>query len=100
MTSDGPLIFIGVRPFSAQFYSHGQAIKVVSSEQAWRRIGVGAGYVATFSGDLFIASAAELSKTGEPASEASAAAGVSALPRRVARMGHYGHYDLLFVAAR
>jgi 4-amino-4-deoxy-L-arabinose transferase-like glycosyltransferase len=98
--SDGPLIFIWARPFSAQFYSHGQAIKVVTNEQAWRRIGAGAGYVATFSGDSFIASAAKRSKTDEPASEASAAAGVSAPPRRVARMGRYGDYDLLFVAAR
>ena len=39
----------------------------------------------------------------EPASqqsEASAAAGVSAPPRRVARMGRYGDFDLLFVAPR
>ena len=100
MPSDGPLIFIWARPFSARFYSHGQAIKVASNEEAWRRIGAGAAYVATPSGDAFVASVATRGKTDGPASEPSAAAGVSALPRRVARMGHYGDFDLLFVAAR
>ena len=99
-SSDAPLIFIWARPFSAQFYSHGQAIKVATDDEAWRRIGAGAAYVATHSGDAFIASAAKHSETGEVSSKASEAAGVSALLRRVARMGHYGDFDLLFVAAR
>ena len=45
--SDAPLIFIRFRPFSAQFYSHGQAIKVADNAEGWRRIGAGAAYVAT-----------------------------------------------------
>jgi hypothetical protein len=73
---------------------------VVTNEQAWHRIGAGAGYVATVALDSFIASAAKGGETGEPASEASASAGVSALPRQVAHMGRFGDFDLLFVAAR
>ena len=99
-TSDGPLIFIWARPFSARFYSQGQALKVVSNDQAWRRIGDGAGYVTTIAIDSFIASAAKRGETGEPVSGASVAAGVSAPPRRVAHMGRYGEFDLLFVAPR
>jgi len=99
-TTDGPLIFIWARPFSAQFYSHGQAIKMASDDEAWRRIGSSAAYVATHWGDAFIAGAAEHSETGGVSSEASKAAGVSVPPRRVAHMGRYGEFDLLFVAGR
>ena len=58
--SNAPLIFVGVRPFSAQFYTHGRAIKVDSIDQCWLRIGADSAYVAipTPYGDAFIASAA------------------------------------------
>jgi hypothetical protein len=98
--SDAPLFFIWARPFSAQFYSHGQAIKVVTEDEVWRRIGAGAAYVATPSGDALIASVAKQGRTGEVSSTASAATGVSAPPRRVARIGRYGDFDLMFAAAR
>jgi hypothetical protein len=77
--SDAPLIFIAIRPFSAEFYSRGKAITVINDEEGWRRIGAGAAYVATRVGDIFIARASA---------------------RHVARIGHYGQYDLFFVAAR
>jgi 4-amino-4-deoxy-L-arabinose transferase-like glycosyltransferase len=97
--SDAPLIFIGARPFSAQFYSRGQAIKVASDAEAWRRIGSGAAYVATRSAEAFIgANAAKPEEAAGAASRAAPAGGRGAPPRRVARLGHYGDFDLLFVA--
>ena len=99
-----PLIFVWSRPFSAQFYSRGEAIKVTREAQAWRRIGAGAGYVATLSGDEFIANAAEYNKVGdapgETGGERGADAAAVALPRTVTRLGRYGDFDLLFVAKR
>ncbi len=85
--SDAPLIFVGFRPFSAQFYSHGKAIRVASEEEGWRRIGAGAAYVATRTGDQFTAEDPESVGAAIPA-------------RHVARLGHYGEFDLLFIAAR
>jgi 4-amino-4-deoxy-L-arabinose transferase-like glycosyltransferase len=86
--SDAPLIFVAFRPFSAEFYSHGEAIRVTSEAEGWRRIGTGAAYVATRTGDKFVAE--------EPESTADK----TAPARQVARLGHYGEFDLLFVAAR
>jgi 4-amino-4-deoxy-L-arabinose transferase-like glycosyltransferase len=98
--SDAPLFFIWARPFSAQFYSRGQAIKVATEDEVLRRIGAGAAHVATPSGDALIASVAKQGRTGEAPSTASAANGVSAPLRRVARIGRYGDFDLMFAAAR
>ena len=91
--SDAPLIFISFRPFSAEFYSRGEAIRVINDEEGWHRIGVGAAYVATRVGDLFITHAPSNAGDGP-----SAAARQSVRP--VARIGRYGEYDLFFVAAR
>jgi hypothetical protein len=100
--SDAPLIFISFRPFSAAFYSRGEAVKVISDEEGWRRIGAGAAYVATRGGDLFIAHAP--SNVGAGSGNVSASSGNSASAqqsvRPVARIGRYGEYDLFFVAAR
>ena len=82
--SDAPLIFIAFRPFSAEFYSRGKAIVVINDEEGWRRIGANAAYVATRVGYLFIDSVPSDAGTR----------------RHVARIGHYGQYDLFFVAAR
>jgi len=102
--SDAPLIFIAFRPFSAEFYSHGQAIVVINDEAGWRRIGAGAAYVATRVGYLFIDNAPSGVETGDGAGKVGASSGSSAparqSPRHVARIGHYGQYDLFFVAAR
>ena len=101
-SSNAPLIFIGFRPFSAQFYSHGEAIRVINDEEGWRRIGAGAAYVATRVGDLFIANAPSSAGTGD---EVGVAGGGSSrqsaqAARQVARVGRYGEFDFLFVAAR
>jgi 4-amino-4-deoxy-L-arabinose transferase-like glycosyltransferase len=85
--SDAPLIFVAFRPFSAEFYSHGEAIRVASEADGWHRIGAGAAYVATRTGDQFIA-------------EDPSRAGIGATARQVQRLGHFGEYDLLFIAAR
>jgi 4-amino-4-deoxy-L-arabinose transferase-like glycosyltransferase len=100
--SDAPLIFISFRPFSAEFYSRGEAIRVINDEEGWRRIGAGAAYVATRVGDLFIAHAP--SNAGDGLGDVGAGSGSSAPARQsvrpVARIGRYGEYDLFFVAAR
>jgi 4-amino-4-deoxy-L-arabinose transferase-like glycosyltransferase len=96
-SSDAPLIFVAFRPFSAQFYSHGGAIRVTNEAEGWRRVGAGAAYVATVSGDLFITEAPSDTGTGNRVGTAKRS---SAPARQVARVGHYGNYDLLFVAAR
>jgi hypothetical protein len=75
-------------------------LKVATEDEVWRRIGAGAAYVATPSGDALIASVAKQGRTGEAPSTASAATGVSAPLRRVARIGRYGDFDLMFAAAR
>jgi 4-amino-4-deoxy-L-arabinose transferase-like glycosyltransferase len=102
--SDAPLIFIAFRPFSAEFYSRGQAIVVINDAEGWRRIGAGAGYVATRVGDIFIASAPSNAGAGEGAGDRGAAAGNSASARQsvrpVAHIGRFGQYDLFFVAPR
>jgi 4-amino-4-deoxy-L-arabinose transferase-like glycosyltransferase len=79
-----PLIFVGFRPFSGEFYSRGQAIKVADEEEGWRRIGSNAAYVATRSGDYFMVSAARQGKAADA----------------ITRVGRYGEYDLFFVAPR
>jgi hypothetical protein len=56
--------------------------------------------VATLWGDAFVASAASQDATGEVSSEANAATGISAPARRVVRLGQYGEFELMFVAAR
>ena len=98
--SDAPLIFIAFRPFSAEFYSRGKAIVVINDAEGWRRIGAGAGYVATRVADIFIASA----PSGAGAGDGGAAAGSSVSARQsvrpLARIGRFGQYDLFFVAAR
>jgi hypothetical protein len=100
--SDAPLIFISFRPFSAEFYSRGEAIRVINDEEGWRRIGAGAAYVATRVGDLFIAHAP--SNAGDGLGDVDAGSGSSAPARQsvrpVARIGRYGEYDLFFVATR
>jgi hypothetical protein len=100
--SDAPLIFISFRPFSAEFYSRGDAIRVINDEEGWRRIGAGAAYVATRVGDPFIAHAP--SNAGGSSGDVGASSGSSAPARQsvrpVARIGRYGEYDLFFVAAR
>ena len=58
--SDAPLIFIAFRPFSAEFYSRGKAGVVINDAEVWRRVGAGAGYVATRVADIFIASAVDV----------------------------------------
>ena len=83
-----PLIFVWARPFSGQFYSRGRAIKVTSDDEAWRRIGPGAAYVATLWPDVFVAGAATRK------------AGAGQTPRAVTRLGQYGEFELLFVAAQ
>jgi 4-amino-4-deoxy-L-arabinose transferase-like glycosyltransferase len=85
--TDAPLIFIAFRPFSAEFYSNGKAVRVTSEAEGWQRIGAGAAYVATRTGDQFI--------NEEPPN----IGGVGG-KRKVARLGHYGEFDLLFIAAR
>src|SRR5262249_42417146 len=99
--SDAPLIFIGFRPFSAEFYSHGQAVVVINDEAGWRRIGAGPASVATRVSSLFLYGAPSDTGTGD----GSGKVGASSVPvrqskRPVTRIGHYGPYDLLFVAAR
>jgi len=102
--SGAPLIFISFRPFSAEFYSRGEAIRVINDEEGWRRIGAGAAYVATRVGDLFIAHAPSSAGAGNSTGEVGAISGSSAPARQsarpVAHIGHYGQYDLFFVAAR
>jgi 4-amino-4-deoxy-L-arabinose transferase-like glycosyltransferase len=106
--SDAPLIFISFRPFSAEFYSRGEAVRVINDEEGWRRIGAGAAYVATRVGELFIAQAP--SNAGAGSGDVGASSGSSVPARQsasvrqsvrpVARIGRYGEYDLFFVAAR
>jgi 4-amino-4-deoxy-L-arabinose transferase-like glycosyltransferase len=79
-----PLIFIWSRPFSSEFYSHGLATKVANDDEAWRSIGSHAAFVVTRWPDAFIDDAAHASGTA----------------RAVTRIGHYGDFDLLFIAAR
>ena len=102
--SDAPLIFIAFRPFSAEFYSHGQARVVSNEAEAWRRIGAGAAYVATRVADIFIASVPSNVGGGEGAVGVGTAGGSSTSTRqparRVAHIGRFGQYDLFFVAAR
>jgi 4-amino-4-deoxy-L-arabinose transferase-like glycosyltransferase len=96
--TDAPLIFISFRPFSAEFYSRGEAIRVINDEEGWRRIGAGAAYVATRVGDLFIAHAP--SNAGDVGVSSGSSAPARQSVRPVARIGRYGEYDLFFVAAR
>jgi hypothetical protein len=102
--TDAPLIFIAFRPFSAEFYSHGKATVAINDEEGWRRIGAGPAYVATRVDYLFIDGATSAARTGDGLGEAGASSGNSAPTRlsgrHVARIGHYGQYDLFFVAAR
>jgi hypothetical protein len=97
--SNVPLIFIGVRPFSAQFYSHGHAIQVDNFDQCWLRIGADAAYVVIPSryGDAFIASAAAPGRIGKASSKTIA---VSNPTHIVSRVYHYGNLDLFYVASR
>ena len=81
--SDAPLIFIAFRPFSAEFYSRGEAIRVINDEEGWRRIGAGAAYVATRVGDLFIAHAP--SNAGDGLGDVGAGSGSSAPARQSVR---------------
>jgi 4-amino-4-deoxy-L-arabinose transferase-like glycosyltransferase len=102
--SDAPLIFISFRPFSAQFYSRGGAIKVINDEEGWRRIGAGAAYVATRAGDVFLAhapsNAGAVGASGSRSASALQSGPTRQSARAVARLGRYGEYDLFFVAAR
>jgi len=96
--SNAPLIFVGDRPFSAQFYTHGRAIKVDSIDQCWPRIGADSAYVAIPAryGDAFIASAAA---NGAISTEASKTTAIVSKPaRRVSRLYHHGGFDLFYVA--
>lgn len=79
--SSAALIFINYPPASGHFYSRGRALWFGTDDEAWVRTRTDAAYVATPSGDRFIASAAARTP-----------------PRTVTRIGHYGNYDLLFVA--
>jgi len=94
--SNVPLVFVGPRPFSAQFYSQGHAIRVDSIDQCWRRIGTDPAYVAIPSrySDALIASAAAHEKGTE--SNKTAAAKPSNIVSRVYR---HGNFDLFYVAA-
>jgi 4-amino-4-deoxy-L-arabinose transferase-like glycosyltransferase len=94
--SNVPLVFVGLRPFSAQFYSHGHAIQADSIDQFWRRIGTDPAYVAIPSrySDALIASAAAHETRTE--SNKTAAAKPSYIVNRVYR---HGNYDLFYVAA-
>jgi len=94
--SDAPLIFIGGRPFSAEFYSRGRAIQVHTFDQCWQHIGTHAAYVAVpvQEGDAFIASEAQHSESITSLREADKSV------RFVGRVGHYGDFDLFFVAAQ
>jgi hypothetical protein len=89
-------VFVGPRPFSAQFYSQGHAIRVDSVDQCWRRIGTDPAYVAIPSrySDALIASAAAHEKGTE--SNKTAAAKPSNIVSRVYR---HGNFDLFYVAA-
>ena len=90
-----PLLFVGLRPFSAQFYSHGHAIQVDSIDQCWRRIGTDPAYVAIPSrySDALIASAAAHETSTE--SNKTEAAKPSYIVSRVYR---HGNFDLFYVA--
>jgi 4-amino-4-deoxy-L-arabinose transferase-like glycosyltransferase len=92
------IFFVWFRPFSAEFYSHGRAIKVNDDNEVWRRIGTSSAYVATFSGDAFIRSASS-QKRQVMASPQTSLASVATSGRPVERLGHYGDFDLLFVPA-
>jgi len=93
-----PLIFVRRRPFSAEFYTRGQAILVADANEAWSRIGAGAAYVATSNSDVFLAAAGDsrADKIGDEGGHM----GSNQLARRtVHRIGRYGKFDLLFVDA-
>lgn len=76
-----PLIFVRRRPFSAQFYTRGQAILAANVNEAWLRAGAGAAYVAIRGSKAFLETAATAKRAVHP-------------------IGRYGNYDLLFVEAR
>jgi len=98
--ANAPLVFVRRRPFSAQFYSHGRAIEVATDDECWRRIGNWPGYVVTLGGDTFIAGAASHDGASKMSNEGSGTVEISAAGRSVTWLGHYGDYDLLFVAAQ
>jgi 4-amino-4-deoxy-L-arabinose transferase-like glycosyltransferase len=94
---DVPLVFVGPRPFSAQFYTHGHAIQVDSIDQCWQRIGTDPAYVAIPSrySDALIAGAAAYET--RPESSKAAAARPSYVVNRVYR---HGNFDLFYVSTR
>lgn len=73
-----PLIFVGRRPFSAAFYSHGEAAQVRDVDELWQRLGPSGGFVAVNAGGAAILDGASM--------------------QRAARVGQFGAYDLLYVA--
>jgi hypothetical protein len=87
LPADVPLIFVQVRPFSAEFYSRGRAVKVADANVAWQRIADGPAYVVVRDSLGFIASAP-------------ARGGAASNQTSVTRLGQYGDYHLLFVVAR
>jgi 4-amino-4-deoxy-L-arabinose transferase-like glycosyltransferase len=93
--SNVPLVFVGPRPFSAQFYSHGHAIQVDSIDQCWRRIGAGPAYVAIPSrySDALITGAAAHQGTDSNKTEAAKRS------YTVSRVYRHGNFDLFYVAA-
>jgi 4-amino-4-deoxy-L-arabinose transferase-like glycosyltransferase len=96
--SNAPLIFVGVRPFSAQFYTRGGAIKVDDIDQCWQRVGADIAYVAipTWGADAFVASAAA---HGAISAEAGESKGIGSKPsHKLSRLYRNGGFDLFYVA--
>jgi len=85
--TDTPLIFVGPRPFSAEFYSGGRATKADSVDQSWQRIGAGSAYVVTrtAAGDAFSAGGTARTETDQS-------------PPRVHRLYRHAGFDLYYIA--
>jgi hypothetical protein len=93
-----PLIFVGVRPFSAQFYTHGGAIKVDDIDQCWLRVGADSAYVAipNWEADAFVASAAAHAAIS---TETGKSKSIGSKPsHKVSRLYRNGGFDLFYVA--
>lgn len=73
-----PLIFVGHRPFSAAFYSHGEAAEVRDVDELRQKLGPSGGFVAVNTGGAGILDGESM--------------------QRVARVGQFGAYDLVYAA--
>ncbi|MBW6494588.1 MAG: hypothetical protein K0B16_08545 [Burkholderiaceae bacterium] len=73
-----PLVFLGGWLFSAAFYTDGAERRLPDSDEGWRRLGSGGGFVAV---------------------DVRSRAALAPQPGRVVtKVGHFDAYDLMFVA--